>query len=251
MSAVWVAVMAVGLVGMIVCSKKQRTNPALQPVSFLLFVVVLIGAFMWLRESNLFGGSGGAKDIISNELAFQNSRGLAAGKLMAKVAPGKKILAIADPNFDKDRFTLSMLESFKEAYGSNDLTIDSIVLPPNAEEEGIPLSDLMTAKAIDEIIAKYPDAGVILFVSGLPENPNRMNIFSRKDRPAVFLFSRGQANNKWLGEQIKSGAIAGIIIGKPKVKYSTKASSDPEEAFNIRYILVDKDNIAEHKARFE
>ena len=250
MSAVWVAIMAVGLVGMIVCSKKQRTNPALQPVSFVLFVVVLIGAFMWLRSSNILPGSG-AKGIVGNELAFQRARGEVAGELMAKVAPGKKVLVIAEPNFEKDQFVAAMLESFKKAYGGDALEIDTVDLPANAEEEGTPIAELMTAKAVKAVIAKHADAGVILFTSGLPENPTQLGLLSQKDHPAVFLFSRGQASNKYLSEQIKSGNIAGIIIGKPGVKYSTKASGNAKEAFDIRYLLITKDNFDANQERFK
>lgn len=250
MSALWVAIMAVGLVGMIVCSKKQRTNPALQPVSFVLFIVVLIGAFMWLRSSDIIPG-GGAKGIVGNELAFQRSRGVVAGEFMAKVAPGKKVLVIAEPNFEKDQFVTAMLEEFKKSYGSSDMEIDTVDVPANAEEEGTPLSELMTAKAIKGLIAKHADAGVILFVAGLPENPGQLGLFSQKNHPAVFLFGRGQATNKYLSEQIKSGNVAGIIIGKQGVKYSTKASGKPQEAFGIRYILVNKDNFEANKDRFK
>ena len=40
MVAVWVGVMVVGLIGMIVCGKMQKSNPAMQPVSIGLFIVV-------------------------------------------------------------------------------------------------------------------------------------------------------------------------------------------------------------------
>ena len=36
--------MFLALAGMIVCSKKQKTNPAMQPIAFVLFIVVVIGA---------------------------------------------------------------------------------------------------------------------------------------------------------------------------------------------------------------
>jgi len=250
MSALWVVIMAVGLVGMIICSKKQRSNPALQPVSFLLFIVVLIGAFMWLRSSDIIG-SGGTSGIVGNEMAYQRSRGTVAGEFMAKAAPGKKILVIADPNFDKDQFVMGMMDAFKKAYGSDDMEMDTIDVPPNVEEDGTPISELMTNKALDGVIAKHPGAELIIFVGGLPENPNRMKIFSGSNRPVVFLFNRGGATGKFLTEQIKSGNIAGVIVGKSGVKYSTKAPSKVHDAFDIRYILVNKDNLDANKDRLD
>lgn len=251
MSFVWVAVMAAGLVGMIVCSKKQRSNPAMQPVSFVMFVVVLIGAFMWLRSTEIIGGGSGASGIVGNELAFWNARGMIAGEFMAKAAPGRKVLVVAEPNYDKDQFVKAMFEAFKKSYGAQEMEIDTIDLPPNAEEDGIPISELMTAKAIKGVIARHADAGLIVFAAGLPEHPNQLGIMNQKDHPAIFLFGRGQVSNKFLAEKIKSGDITGIVLGKSGVKYSTKAAGKEKETFDIRYILVSKDNFDAHKDRFK
>ena len=250
MSFLWVAIMAVGLVGMIVCSKKQRSNPAMQPLSFVMFIVVLIGAFMWLRSTDIIPG-GGATGIVGNELAFQNARGTIAGEFMAKAAPGKKVLVIAEPNFDKDQFVKAMLDAFKKSYGAQEMEIDTIDVPPNAEEDGTPLAELMTAKAVKNVIAKHADAGLIVFVAGLPEHPTQLGLLTQKDHPAIFLFARGQASNKFLAEKIKSGDIAGLIIGKQGVKYSTKAAGKDKDTFDIRYILITKDNIDANKDRFK
>ena len=73
MVVLWVAVMAVGLIGMIVCSKKQKTNPAIQPVAILLFLVVLAGAVMLLKSMDVFGG--GNASILESEMRFAESRG--------------------------------------------------------------------------------------------------------------------------------------------------------------------------------
>jgi hypothetical protein len=68
--AVWIAMMVVGLVGMIVCSKKQKSNPAMQPVAFALFIVVVIGAVMLLK--GMMGGSN--SQILNKEMALKNKR---------------------------------------------------------------------------------------------------------------------------------------------------------------------------------
>ena len=114
MIAVWVAVMVVGLIAMIVCSKKQKTNPAMQPVALGVFLVVIVAAVMLMIETNIFGGSNSA--IMESELAFLASRGHAAGAHLAKVAPGKKIVIVAEPNYDKSTYTKDLIEQLKKAY---------------------------------------------------------------------------------------------------------------------------------------
>ena len=237
-----IAIMVLGLIGMIVCSKKQRVNPALQPVSFVLFIVVLVGAFLFLQTRGLFGGSRGG-GAVNNELAYQEARGTVIGEFMKSAAPDKKLVIIADPNYQNDRFTQQLINSLKKAYGAGEPEIETVEVPANAEEEGIPSSEYMTAKALDALIAKHPDAGAVLFLSGLPENPQRMKIFSGSNRPAVMLVGRGGATNKFLADKIKSGEIAGLVVGRPKVKYSEPADSNYKKAFDFRYVLINKGNI--------
>jgi len=241
-AVIGIAIMVVGLIGMIVCSKKQRVNPALQPVSFVLFVVVLVGAFLFLQTRGLFGGSR-SSGAVNNELAYQEARGTVAGEFLKGVASGKKLVIIAEPNYQNDKFAMQMIASFKKAYGTAEADIEAVEVPANAEEEGIPSSDYVTPKAIDALLAKHPDAGAVLFIGGLPENPQRMNIFKGKERPAIMLIGRGGADSKFLVSKIKSGEIAGLVVGRPKVKYSEPAASNYKKAFDFRYVLINKDNI--------
>ena len=239
---VGIAIMIVGVIGMLICVKKQRVNPALQPLSFVLFVVVLIGGFLCLRGQGLLGGSRGA-GAVANELAYQEARGTVIGEFLKKAAPDKKLVIIADANYQKDRFTMQLIESLKKAYGAGEPEIDSVPIPPNAEEDGISSSDYVTAKALNDLLANHQDIGAVLFMNGLPENPQRLKIFSAKPRPAIMLIGRGGAPDKFLVDKIKSGDITGLVVSRPKVKYSEPADSDYNKAFNFRYIMIDKGNV--------
>ena len=242
-----IAIMVVGLIGMIVCSKKQRVNPALQPVSFVLFVVVLVGAFLFLQTRGLFGG--GKSGAVDNELEYQTARGVIVGKFIKSQTEGKKLVIIADPNYaqtdekNRDRFTKRLIESLTKECGASEVATESVEVPASAEEDGTPASDFMTPKAVDALIAKHPDVGAVLFMSGLPENPQRLSIFKGKNHPAIILIGRGSATTKFLIDKIKSGDILGLVIGRPGVKYSEPAASDKQKAFDFRYILINKDNI--------
>ena len=74
--------MFLALAGMIVCSKKQKTNPAMQPIAFVLFIVVVIGAIMLLKEMEIFGNSNSS--LLSNELKFYSSQGYKVGKFFSQ-----------------------------------------------------------------------------------------------------------------------------------------------------------------------
>ena len=56
MLIVYVALMIAGLVGIIVCQKKQKTNPNAQAVAFVFLIVILVGAGGMLHQTGMFGG---------------------------------------------------------------------------------------------------------------------------------------------------------------------------------------------------
>ena len=245
MVGVWVAVMVIGLIGMIVCGKKQRTNPAMQPVSFLLFIVVLVGAFMWLKTVGVLGGSR-SKGIIDNEKAYQAARGFMAADLLKKVAPDKKVLILTDPGFENDVFAKTLVESFKKHYNDNaDVVTAWVELPPNFEEMGVGYTEIANARKLDELIGNNSDAGIVISLFGLPADAHRMKFFSKKDHPAFFTFGVGAANRKWIAQQLQKGGINGVVLTKTGVKYDVQAPDEELEGFNVRYRLITKDNVAD------
>jgi len=244
-----IAVMVIGLIGMIICSKKQKTNPAMQPVSIGLFVVVLAGAIGLLVERGVIGG--GANSVMESELAFLASRGHAAGDYLKKVAPGKKILIIAEPNFDKSAQITAMVDMIKKAYGSQDVTIAAIPVPASTEDNPQPIEEVMKAKDFDKLTDQYKDAGIIISLIGLPSNARSMKAFSANPAPKFFLLSTGIGTGKFVQEQMNKGVIVGAVVPNPKANYDLKAPADPAKAFAIRFVLVTKENLAANKQFFE
>ena len=247
--------MVVGLVGMIVCSKKQKTNPAMQPVSIGLFIVVLAGAVGLLIDRGVIGGGSGA--VMESELAFLSSRGYAAGDYLKKVAPGKKILVIAEAGFDKTQGdgkksnTVVLIENLKKAYGSQDVVAAALDLPANSEDNPQPIEEIMKAKDFDKLTDQHKDAGIIVSLIGLPSNARSMKAFSANPAPKFFLLSTGIGAGKFIQEQMKKGNIVGAVVPNPKANYDVKAPGDPAKAFAIRFVLVTKENLAANKQFFE
>jgi|GEM_PF-2868676 len=241
-----VAVMAIVLIAMLICKKSMATSPMLQPILFLC-VALELGGVIYVIYNNV--GGGGSKSIIKGQMAFYHSRGYVAAELLNKKAPGKKILLIANPGWETSKMDGSLIEALKKNYGP--VEVDTIVMPPNAEEQGIMISELMTNKAVDGIIEKHPDAGIVAFLYGLPENPQRMKIFTKKDRPVIFLFEMGSAEGKWLTKKIADETISGLIVAKRGVKHTEPPKRNDKDTFDVRYILVTKDNLDANRERIE
>ena len=222
MAVVYGALMVLALIGMIICSKKQKTNPAMQPVAFVLFIVVVIGAIMLLREMNVFGGN---DSLLSNELKFYTSQGNEVGKFLAKENGGKKVLFVADPGFETSDNIKSLVDAFKKGYGSENVVVDTIALPDDQKDAPMPLYMIMKAKDFDALLEKHADCQVVVTSIGLPGDVNKMKFW------------------RMAADKIKKGVVAGVVVSNPQAKYDVPAPSDPAEAFAIRYILVDKSNV--------
>lgn len=241
MVAVWVGVMVVGLIGMIVCGKMQKSNPAMQPVSIGLFIVVLVGAGMWLKTS--FGGGSGS-GIIDNELTYYGARGTKIGKILSQNAAGKKVLVLVDPSFEQDIFSKRLVENMKKEFKGEVVTGWADV-PTNFVETGTSYQEVANAKKLTEVIDKNAP-GAIVSLTGLPADAPRMKIFTAKDHIPVILVSTGSANRKFVAAQLKKGGITAVIEGK-RGDSNSDAPSDPEKAFDARNTLYTKDNVAEFK----
>ena len=246
MVALWVIVMAIGLVGMIVCSKKQKSNPAMQPVAIVLFLVVLGGAIMLLREMDVFGG--GNSSILNSEMRFAESRGVKAAKFASPLAGGKKVLFITEKTYEQGELGKRVVASLKENCGGN-LVVDFIPVPKEMENNGVPVEEFMKAKDMDALIAKHADAAVIISNIGLPQDARKMKFFRTPadKRAKLILMNTGFSANFDFAKAVKKGDISAIIVTAPGAKYDIKAPKDFDKAFDIRYVLVTKDNVDKYK----
>ena len=226
MHIVYIALMILALIGMIVCSKKQKTNPAMQPVAFVLFVVVVISAGLLLNEMNVFGTRDG---LLENEMKFYASQGTKTGDYLKTTFPGKKVLLVADPGFEKNDNVKKLADALQAGYGGEVVAAD-----------------------FDAMVDKHPDCGVIVTTVGLPQDANRLKFMkqSADKRPALFLMSLPSGPVPGIMAALQSGIITGLIISNPDAKYDVPAPSDPMKAFDIRYVLVTKENADQYKAHF-
>lgn len=158
MHIVYIALMILALIGMIVCSKKQKTNPAMQPVAFVLFVVVVISAGLLLNEMNVFGTRDG---LLENEMKFYASQGTKTGDYLKTTFPGKKVLLVADPGFEKNDNVKKLADALQAGYGGEVVT-DTVQLPGNQADAPMPLYMMMKAADFDAMVDKHPDCGVIV-----------------------------------------------------------------------------------------
>ena len=242
---VGIAVMVLGVIGLIFCAKKQRVNPAMQSVAIVFALIMFSGLGIALHDQ--MGGN--VQGEIENEQLFLYSRSAVAGQCLKSVKPGVKVLFVTNSGWDKEEARKEQVEkqiaAFKATYGSEDIVIDSIPLPANFDENSESAEDLLTVKNFGELMKKNKDAQAIVTDIGLPEKGE--SLLRDKNAPVVFLLSQGNISGKALKNLFKNGKVAGLIGYKSKADYEIKADEDDLiKSFDIRYELIDGKNYTKH-----
>ena len=243
-------VMAVSLIGVIVCTKLARRNPVMQPVAIILTLAVLAGVGVY-AYGTFNGGSSSGMEVGRIYYCSIADR---AGKEMKKIAPNKKVVYIVDPMMMESETAKMAVETFKKAYGSDNVEMTTIAVPADYAENGMDIYTYLKPKHIDDVISANSDAGIFIIEIGLPEKAGAVKAFNlpADKRPVFFLTNSGPANGKVIAKLLKDGKIAGIVTGKAG-KRDPNFEPDGDnlgEAFNKLYVVVTKDNFKEHAKNF-
>ena len=119
--------MFVALIGMMVCSKKQKTNPNAQPIAMGLLIVVIVCGVAMLYRTGILGDANAGRMAAENQ--FTASQGIILGQYLAANNPGK-VLVIAEADFKTNTYTKTLVEGLKEGMGAGaDVVVDTIEIP--------------------------------------------------------------------------------------------------------------------------
>ena len=246
MLVVYIALMVIALIGMIICSKKQNTVALAKPISMVLLLVVAFCGVMVLKSQF----SGGISSLRENENRFYVSQAFVVGDYVKGKLDSGKILIVADPSYKADTRMVEFVEMMKKG-SAGEVVIDTVELPETNDEMAEPVSERMRAKDFEATIARNSDAKVVVSLIGLPRDLRNLKILNNNKNgkgPALILLN---ADVPQLGQMIAAGMVTAAVTVSPKAVFNEDpAPSDAKAAFAVRYILVDKANIAENKSLF-
>jgi len=245
-------IMVAALIGMIICSKKQKTNPGAQPIAIALLIIVIISGIYMLYKQNIFGGSNAS--MIESENHFYASQGYMVGKFIAKNIPGAKVLLIENEDFGKSKRETAFIAALKEGMGKNNVKAVALTIlnPPKrpkgmpADMPMMPMMEMMTSKDFDATLSANTDRNVVISVIGLPRDAAKMKLWRMPaaKRPKLILVGGGMGGSIKLGPAIEKGMVSAVVTISPKAKFDDDgAPSAFEDAFKKRYVLIDKSNL--------
>ena len=252
MLIVYVALMIAGLVGIIVCQKKQKTNPNAQAIAFVFLVVILAGAGGMLYETGIFGGDREMDRIMGNEIAFAKARSKVLADYIGQTWKGQSAVIITEPNIEQNKIAKAGLDAMQadlKTAGVDVTAVEALNIPQGTAEEPVPMETALTAKIYNDIFNKYKNAGVFVIMSQLPfeaKELKNMACWKFDPKKSRVVLVNGEIYNL-------KGAIAQGIIGAAIAMKSGPNAYDPEkaapkdvkEAFDTRFILVNTANVKE------
>ena len=203
------------------------------------------GALFWHRQ---FGGVNA--NLLENEMAFYSSQGYEAGSFLRSVEPDRQLLLLVDPDFHRNENIKQLAYAVMEGYGSNKIELDTIELPEARSEMPMPLYMSMTAHDFDAVVERYPDAAVVISTIGLPSDLNSLQILQNENAPKLLLLGLPSGPIPGLMDLIRNDRVIAVVFSNPEARYDVSAPKDRRKAFEIRYVLVTKENLEQYRSLF-
>ncbi len=263
-------IMVLALIGMIICAKKQEMVPAAKPAAIACMGVIVACAGGILIKTGMFGDGGNTK-LIANEMVYVKSAPYILGKYVGTKYPNSKILLFVDEGKNNIRQD-EMISELKRGLGASCEIVGTecpkpIVLPPDGEELPatdatsnpafpsmemmVPIQELMTAESASEAISKYSGITMLITLVGFPRNFKDMDMWYEEDETKRLKVAVVNGEIYQLGPGIHSGQIVAAATYNPQAKFDeSKAPSDPQAAFDKRYILVTPENVEETAQKY-
>ena len=232
---------------------KTKGAPWGRPLAGLFGVLALVLALSRILSDSL--GCEKAKrqnEILDKELRYTDAQFQYLGDYMQRKFAKHTVLLIASPKIiGSSQYAESRLSTIKnalkDAFDGRVTLLKTVHLESPENQDGMPpmFETMFTADAFDEIVENNPEANLILSLVGLPMNWKEMKFWYLEDnkRPKLVI-TNGQVFE--LYDAIIDDYVNAVVHYNPSSEYNFQDSvpSDITEAFEKRYLLIDKDNIA-------
>lgn len=248
-----IIIMGISVIGMLVCAKLQKSKPAATPLAVLFLLMILVCGAMVVTKSLSSGGD--LAQVQKRESSYIEASAYVLAKNLAEAYPDSTALIIAPQNFATSKRVRNLMRGFTEGAGQK---ISFEIAARNLKRpDGKHLSEdsMFSAKQFDELMTSHPKCNIIISLIGLPLDAGNMKIWKlpKKTRPHVALMFGNIYDKK---KAFQLGFINMAVSYNPGVKASVKdvVPSDPQKAFDQRYLLITTKNIdkiaAEHPHLF-
>lgn len=251
-NVILIVVMVAAFIGMIVCAKKQKTNPKAKSLAVLCLVVVVICAGKFLIDSGALGGmSKEMKDALASYERFSEASAQAAGEFVSQNFKGQKAIIVAAGGSAFEKQPNKLANYVKKYIKGVNVAVKGLPYTPKENDPGMG-EEYMNAKYFNQLFDDNKDVKVFILTISLPFDPaqlSKLSIWNKKGEQKLVLIN---ADIHFLGKEIENGNVAAAIVMRPDLKqadFEKNAPSDLKKAFEARYLLISKKNLKEITAK--
>ncbi len=255
MKTLFLLIMLGSLGGLVYCFKKRFEMPNVKKKMTILFPVFIVSLILYIMVSSM--ESSKAEKIVESRIAFAQVCMNRTARYISENFPNSRILVIRDnPELEENFKYEDLIGDFKENLSNGcEITSEHIPeIPWNRAEyddpedpRPPPLIWNLKPKYFDEVIRNHPECDLLLTLIGFPEGAQRMSVWRLppEERPKVVMVGGYRPE---LLEFILYGKIDMLVRFKSFKATSTdipepKTEKELEDAFNSRYIIIDKSNV--------
>ncbi len=246
MGAVTIIIMAAAFIGMIICAKKQKTNPNAKILAIVCLIVVVGCAIKFLVDTGSFGGpSREMKEALASYERFSEASAQAAGEFVSQKFAGKNVMVVASGGNAWEKQPNKLVDYTKKYITGANVTVKGLPYDVSENDGGMS-EEYMNAKYFNQLFDENKDVDVFVMTLSLPYDPSQMakiKLWNQKKGAQLVLIN---ADVNYLGAQIKNGKIAAAVVMRPDLKqedFEKNAPKDLKAAFEARYVLVTTENI--------
>ncbi len=247
-TALLIVAMIALLAGMVVCSKKQGEVAAAKPIAIVLMVLLVLCAFLLIKTMNVFGG--GTNSAHSKEAQFFVSQGFVVGKFIASQTGACKVLLVVSSK--DDARIPQLMDALKNGMNGGEVAVEAAVMPTQGAQPVDTAFAKMTAQDFDALVSKHNDAKVVVSMVDMPSDTSNFKLLRNAmdgKEPKIILV--GNVGMPGLATAIAKDAISAVVVTSPKAVYDDAAVPDDlQDAFNVRYLLINKENVGKYAEIF-
>ncbi len=259
LNGVLIVLMVGGLIGMMICNKKQATNPNAQGLALLLLLVVVVSGGFFLYNTGWLGeigiGKSETEKIRDIETAIYASQGYKVAEHLKKNNMDKeKILILADEGYEDNSRTQALKQMLIEnGIPESNIVFDLVLEPANVSGPdgrpmgpSMPVMMRMSAQDFDKAVKKHSDCNVVITLVGLPMNgPAGVSFIKNKYKEgAPKLIMLGSVMNSEVAKfGLAQGNVTAVVVPRKDANYEvTSLPSSQQDIFDLRYAFYTKDN---------
>lgn len=246
MGILTIAIMIAAFIGMIICAKKQKTNPNAKTFAILCLIVVVICAGKFLIDSGALGGmSREMKEALASYERFSEASAQAAGEYVSQKFGGQKAIIVASGGNAFDKQPNKLAGYVKQYLTGVNAEIKGLPYDPPQNDPGMG-EEYMQAKYFNKLFDENKDTKLFILTISLPFDPSqaaKIKLWGKKDGQKLVLIN---ADVHYLYGEIKNGVVAAAVVMRPDLKqedFEKNAPNNLKKAFEARYILITPQNV--------